>query len=199
MTGLYINTCVASADDTPATADTVKIYQGTHIRLDLFNPIAQPILSKGLNQGYEMAVNVRLKDRFYPTLELGYACSGQHPDSLYYFGQGGFARVGLDINGLKRHKERLDALLIGVRIGTSLQDYYIDKDRLFRADCWGEVVAGCQVRIAKGFMMGWAIRMQFLMTETQKEGQPHVPYYIPGFGEREAMSWGGNYYIGYFF
>ena len=66
------------------------------------------------------------------------------------------------------------------------------------ADAWGEIVAGVQVDIYKGFNMGWAIRMKFLFT-TNAHDELTTPYYIPGFGYRDTMRWGFDYYLGYTF
>ena len=66
------------------------------------------------------------------------------------------------------------------------------------ADCWGEIVAGCQVEICKGFTMGWMGRFKCLFTR-QAEGLPANEYkaiYIPGFGRRDNIAWGLDYYIG---
>ena len=197
------------------------IYGGTQIKLDIASPIVVPATTKWQVQHYEIAVNVRLKDRFYPTLELGYAGGITQRDTLTYNGQGGFFRVGCDINPLKKHPESPHALLIGVRLGTAVQDYTQDATRdlsrevvpssqtmmMHRAgvqgDCWGEIVAGCQVEVAKvkktAFYMGWMGRFKCLFTR-QAEGYSALdmkPVYIPGYGKRDNIGWGVNYYIGW--
>ena len=88
-----------------------SIYNGTQIKLD----IASPIVIAGVNnwhmQHYEIAANVRLAQRYYPTVELGYAGgSTTKGDSITYRGNGGFIRVGADINPLKKHPESPHAL-----------------------------------------------------------------------------------------
>ena len=104
--------------------------------------------------------------------------------------------------------------MVGIRIGTGLTNYDLlgvemnggywgqgtktDFMDQFRTDCWGEVVAGCQVQVWEGFQMGWYVRFKILFTRTAKEGQV-MPYYIPGFGYRDETNWGVNYYIGYKF
>lgn len=190
-----------------------SIYQGTYVKLDLFNPVLEAIRFKGKVQDYEVMVSVRLKQRFYPTIELGYALAEDGTSNGRYKGQGGFLRVGTDINGLKKHPESPHALLVGVRIGTAYQGYSLsevyrndsywqtprqDIDGLSRADVWGEVVAGCNVQIAKGFHMGWHIRLKALFTRKSSNNGP-LPYYIPGFGFRDDMNWGFNYYVGWKF
>ena len=219
------------------TKDKAKasIYQGTQIKLDIASPVLTAGISKGALQHYEIATNVRLKDRFYPTLELGYAGGKKEvSDSLTYNGQGGFFRVGVDINPLKKHPQSPHALLIGIRLGTSVQQYEQEVIRAeagvshnglvntatdlvhktgSEANCWGEIVVGCQVEVAKGqkprangqapmaFYMGWMGRLKCLFTR-QLEGYPAEQMkamYIPGFGNRENIGWGANYYLGWRF
>lgn len=191
--------------------DTIPVYQGVTIKLDLMNSILEPALSHGHNRSYEGAVSVRLKERYYPTLEGGYARAESGADGGQYSGKGGFFRVGIDLNGLKKHTKTWDALLIGVRIGTGLQNYRltdvrlndiadtrIDYPTVFRADCWGEVALGCQVNIVKGLIMGWSVRAKILFTGNPA-GNGTESYYIPGFGYRQSINGGVNYYIGWKF
>lgn len=202
-------------DGTRVYADTA-IYQGMNIHLDLFTSILELARSKGKVQSYEIGLSWRLKQRLYPTLELGYARAQIEAEGALHNGQGGFFRVGLDLNGLKKHPERLNALLVGVRIGTAVQDYQLtniqvrspywdggvpyrfDFPRKVGADCWGEVVLGCQVQVWEGFQMGWNFRLKILFTRTAKDGGG-LAAYIPGFGYRDDTNWGINYYIGYHF
>ena len=85
----------------------------------------------------------------------------------------------------------------------------------FQGDCWGEIVAGCQVEIAKvnntAFYMGWMGRFKFLFTRSmykslkqtveEKEVETFIPtpIYIPGYGSRDNIGWGVNYYLGWRF
>ena len=189
-----------------------SIYCGTQIKLDIASPIVVPAVHKWQIQHYEVAANVRLAQRYYPTVELGYA--GGHAtkgDTVSYNGQGGFLRVGADINPLKKHPESPHALLIGLRLGTAVQGakqgLTTDSWHPYstRADVWGEIVAGCQVEIAQvnqtSFYMCWMGRFKCLFTR-QKEGIAAAdmwPIYIPGFGTRDNIGWGLNYYLGWRF
>ena len=192
------------------------IYNGTQVKLDILSPVLAPTLNKWTMQHYELAVNVRLAQRFYPTLELGYAGGQKNQgDSVRYNGHGGFFRVGCDINPLKKHPNSPHALLVGVRIGTAVQTFEQNLQRNSLdfadvrggcADCWGEIVAGCQVEIAKvkqtAFYMGWMGRFKFLFTRKEaadRLDEFRVPIYIPGYGTRDNIAWGANYYLGWRF
>ena len=182
------------------------------IKLDIASPVVTPAVCQWKMQHYEIAANVQLVQRFFPTLELGYAGGRTNRgDSIAYNGHGGFFRVGCDINPLKKHKDSPHALLVGVRIGTAVQgqEQTAVKQTLtnkgVRADCWGEIVLGCQVEIAEvqqsAFYMGWMGRFKFLFTR-QNEYTPaaeQYAIYIPGFGNRDNIGWGLNYYLGWRF
>lgn len=192
-------------------ADTA-IYQGMSIKLDIAMPILELARSAGKVQDYEMALNVRLAKRFYPTLELGYAIADVAADGGQYSGQGGFMRLGMDLSALKKGVGE-NCLMVGLRFAGAYQGFQITDVPVYgdywqmpntnyynqhKFDCWGEIVAGCQVQIWKGFQMGWYVRMKLLFTRTDKQGDA-LPAYLPGFGYRNDTNWGINYFLGYKF
>ena len=192
--------------------DSIPVYQGVNLKLDIAMPVIEAARSAGKIQDYELAINVRLKNRFYPTLELGYALAECGADGAQHKGLGGFARIGLDLAVVKKGATE-NNLLAGVRLAGAYQNYdltnvcvqtdywqtpgwnFYDQTRF---DCWGEVVVGCQVYLWKGLHMGWFGRIKLLMTRNAKEGNV-LPYYVPGLGFRNDFNWGFNYYIGYRF
>lgn len=193
---LYIVVCVlllptalwASNPDS-VYADTA-VYRGMSIKLDLLNSALEPIRSKGRIQSYEIAMNWRIINRLFPTLELGYSNAQLEADGAWLRSQGGFARVGMDFSPMKKHPEYNDLLLVGLRVGTAVEQHKV-------WDAWGEILAGCQVQVYKGLEMGWYIRRKILFTRKHKDAI--LPTYIPGFGTRDDGAWGFNYYIGYRF
>lgn len=192
-------------------ADTA-IYQGMSIKLDIAMPILELARSAGKVQDYEMALNVRLAKRFYPTLELGYAIADVTADGGHYSGQGGFMRLGMDLSALKKGVGE-NCLMVGLRFAGAYQGFQVTDVPVYgdywpmpnmnyynqhKFDCWGEIVAGCQVQIWKGFQMGWYVRLKLLFTRTDKHGDA-LPAYLPGFGYRNDTNWGINYFLGYKF
>ena len=180
-----------AADSTAVAKPKSPIYGGTTIKFDIASPIITSAVYNWKMQNYELAANVQLARRFYPTLELGYA-GGQtsQGDSIYYNAHGGFFRVGCDVNPLKKHPESPHALLLGIRIGTGIQQA--------KTDCWGEIVVGCQVEICKHFYMGWMGRLKILFTRESSglSASEMGPIYIPGFGSRGDTAWGLSYHLG---
>ena len=197
-----------AAASQPTTPKRPSVYQGVTVKLDLGAAALAMAVSKARIQQWEVAANVRLKNRFYPTFELGYAGgTDTRGDSLSYSGHGGFFRVGCDVCPLKKHPESPHALLVGVRLGTGIQGARqgptADAWRPYKtkADCWGEIVLGCQVNVVKGLYMGWMGRLKILFTREQ-EGlsmAQMVPVYIPGFGNRGDIGYGLSYHIGWHF
>lgn len=183
----------------PATAEQPtkeRIYYGLNVRVDVGNAALQAGISRGEVQQYEALVNVNLQQRFYPTLEAGYMFAKNRETTLheFYNGQGGFTRIGLDINPLRKNRNSDYFLTVGIRAGMALQDFtqgdYYNKARF---DSWGEVVAGVQVKVVSRFTMGWSARIHFLFTE--KYGDM-LPFYIPGYGKSNGSAFGFNYYLG---
>ena len=192
--------------------DTIPVYQGIAIKLDMAMPIIEAARSAGKIQDYELAINIRLLNRFYPTLELGYALADCGADGGRHFGHGGFGRIGMDLAVIKKGVTESN-LLAGLRFGGAYQNYQLTNIRIngnhwptepldfynqHRFDCWGEFVVGCQVQLWKGLHMGWYGRIKLLITRNAKEGEV-MPYYVPGLGFRNDFNWGFNYYIGYRF
>ena len=194
--------------------DEKAVFQGVFLKLDLFTPAYEAIRTKGKMQDYEISASVRLKNHFYPTLEAGASFGTLVTDSATHKGKGGFMRIGIDFNGMRKNAGGPHAFLVGLRVGTAYQNfglYGLSETSLDRAenggadrvgnkrwDAWMEVTAGCHVNIAGGFYMGWQFRFKLLLTYKRKEGEA-LPYYIPGFGDFSDTNWGANYYIGWRF
>ena len=190
--------------------DTTALYQGINLKLDIGGTALEAAVTQGRMLSFEMAMNVNLKNRYLPTLELGYAGGRGFADGGTHYGQGGFAKVGLDLSALKK-SGKWNMLLVGLRLGTAVQGYQLNDvlvvDPFWQdvsvkqvpwsvgADVWGEVVVGVQVQIYKRFHMGWYARFKMLFTK--QENGKFSPYYIPGYGYRQETNFGFNYYLGF--
>lgn len=190
--------------------DTTALYQGINLKLDVGAAALEAAITQGRVLSFELGMNVNLKNRYLPTLELGYAGGKAFADGGGYYGQGGFAKVGLDLSALKK-SGKWNMLLVGLRLGTAVQGYQLNDvlvpDSYWQetvvtqvpwrvgADVWGEVVVGVQVQIYKRFHMGWYARFKILFTK--QENGNFSPYYIPGYGYRQETNFGLNYYLGF--
>lgn len=210
---LLIISCIACALCASAQVKTDStIYQGISVKVDIGTPIFELARSAAKIQDYEAAINVRLAKRFYPTIEGGYAMANCVLNDKYHRGAGGFGRVGMDMAVIKKGESE-NNLLVGLRCGGAYQNYDITTLVINAADaqvlqpnlyaqhhfdCWGEIVAGCQVQVWKGFQMGWYVRMKLMFTRKAKHGGI-LPEYVPGFGYRKDFNWGFSYYLAYKF
>lgn len=190
--------------------DTVSIYQGLQLKLDLGNLVYELGMSHGKTQSYEIVCNVRLKGRFYPTIEAGVVPTAHTSgEGGTYDGHGGFARLGMDLNPFRNTAGR-SAFIIGVRYANAWQKYHYDylavagqywptiqlpQTQYRRFDAWFEVLLGVQVQVHKAFYMGLDVRLKVLGSRTNKYGNGIVPAYIPGFGERSDTNYGFHYYV----
>ena len=185
------------------------LYQGLNVKLDLGNTVFEPARSKGRIQSFEAAVNADLMHRYFPTAEIGIAHADLAAQSGAFLGTGAFLRLGVDLSALRK-KRAENMLLVGVRLGTAVQgcstrDVWLGNDywgrytvnylSRVRADMWGEVTAGVQVKVYKSFHMGWYVRYKVLFTRG-KTGTL-TAYYIPGYGYKDDTSFSFNYYLGW--
>ena len=200
---------------TAATDST--LFRGVRIEVDLLSPLMQAIgASKGFY--YQGAVAVNLKEKYFPTIEIGYeginnkvSASGltYNTNALYY-------RIGMDynvLNSIKPLSAMNNIFTVGVRLGgskflydiTNVQitdDYWggnsvleFPNQRKFMV--WWEVLAGVRVEILNNIFMGWNVRIKGTFA-SPKQGAVY-PYYIPGFGLYKGAQWEFNYSIGWQF
>jgi len=201
------------------SADTVHValYNGFTIQGDIAS-LATSALSKGETYSYEAALQVDLKHKYYPILELGVAGANKTTADLIGFTTNApFGRIGVDFNILKKKKDSKptnNMFLVGLRVGMSNFKYKITNVTISN-DYWGgnevvdysnipattkvwwEITAGVRVEVIKNIYMGWTVRTKNLLTQ-DTEGQV-APWYIPGFGISASGNWGLNYAIGYHF
>ena len=192
-------------------------YNGWSAHADIASPLMGLAVDKSIVTA-EAAVDVNLSNRFFPTLEMGYgAVSTQMTNGSTYSATAPFARLGMNFNLLKTKdkegnmKPHCNYAYLGLRYGISLVDYqlanvpitsgYWGENQLLSWNGknayagWGEVVAGVRVDMAKGFTMGWSIRMKLFLHTSLDEKQ--TLWYVPGYGNSSGNTFTLNYTLGY--
>lgn len=206
---IFLPNFISAKGRLPLEYGDSALYQGLNVKLDVGNTVYTLIRNKGKIQSYEVSLNANLLKKYYPTVEFGYAIATSGAAAGLHTGQGGFMRVGMDLNPLRKGRNSDYALLVGLRLGWDVQQFQLtgvqtgdtywrpgylwDSPLKFRGDCWGELVAGLQIKVAGPVTMGWYVRMKFLLT--RKLGD-FKPYYIPGYGVWNDNNFGFNYYVG---
>lgn len=188
-----------------ATLDTVQkvkagptypLYNGTTIGVNFGEAVMLAFGQKHAN--FDLWANVSLHNWLFPTIECGLGYANNTPDNNNYTYKSApqfYAKIGLDYNFL--YKSSPDyKFFVGVRAGFSHFKYDLNNVTI-SSDYWGETqqfsmsglkstafygeaLAGLQVRIVKGFSLGWTLRWRFKFNSTPDRGSR--PWFIPGYG-----------------
>ena len=173
--------------------------------------------NKGETYSMEGALQMDLKHKYYPIVELGFAGANKlTTDNVGFKTNGLFGRIGFDFNLGKQKKDEKPSknlFLLGLRFGMSNFAYNITNvtitddywggskpvlyDNQLATKTWYELVAGVQVEVVKNVYMGWSVRNKSLFG--QDPTGDVFPWYIPGYGINVSGNWGFNYTLGYKF
>ena len=100
------------------------LYNGMSVGLDLWG-IGSSVFG-GDFLSSEVAVDVNLKNRFFPIAELGYGSTDTWSDKgIHYKSNAPYFRIGMDYNTLYK-KQHGHMLLVGLRYGVSSFKYDVD-------------------------------------------------------------------------
>lgn len=208
-----------SADEGPY----YPLYNGISVGVDLWG-----IGGKALGSDYlssEVSVDVNLKNRFFPTLEVGYGHTDAWNEQGTNYKTGApFFRIGMDYNALYK-KEHGHMMLVGVRYARSDFKYDIHalgvedpvyggmvgnpnlEDEIWKGSLpfnhtgmkgsmqWLEICLGIRAHIWKSLYMGWALRMRYKLSASNAEYGN--PWYVPGYGKYSSNTMGVTYTITY--
>lgn len=186
--------------------DTIPLFRGIEISTDLVGPL---MLSVGDYGQYECALQVNLKDKYFPTIELGYG-KADHNDgtNINYKTQAPYFRIGCDFNILK-NKHAPNRLFAGLRYAFTSYKYDISRDN-FKDPAWGwdvnyslsnvscnyqwiEAVFGAESKIVGPLHLGWTVRYRHRVA--CNEGGYGKSWYVPGFGITNNIRLGGTFNV----
>ncbi|NDP20755.1 MAG: hypothetical protein GZ091_06715 [Paludibacter sp.] len=215
---LLFNGIYGGAQEKKENSELVKtlLLNGFTVQADIAS-IVSSILSKGETYSTEGSVQLDIKHKYYPIVEVGFGGANKlSVDNIDFKTNGLFGRFGVDINLLKQKKDAKasnNLFLAGARIGVSnlryditnisITDNYWGGAEILNFNdrpatkVWFEIVAGVRVEVFRNVFMGWTIRNKNLLNQ-DKEGEISS-WYIPGFGINSSSTWGFNYTLGYRF
>lgn len=173
----------------------------------------------------EASVELDLKNRYFPIVEIGYGTTDTWNDrGIHYKGSAPYFRIGMNYNFFYK-KQNKYYLYGGFRYavssfsydvanatvndpiwGTPVEnpnindpiwgDYYPYNYKGQKGSMhWVELLAGVRVHIYKNFHMGWTLRYKSRIQ--QSVSQYGDPWYVPGFGEFDKSKFGITYTIMY--
>lgn len=199
------------------------LFNGVSVGVDLWGVGSK--LFGGDFMSSEVIVDVDLKHRFFPVVELGYGgVDAWNDNGIHYKSSAPYFRVGMDYNALYKKKHG-QMILVGLRYGHSSFDYHIASLMLddpvyggqpwnpnLTDDIWGESVpydhaglkgsmhwaefcVGIRANIWKSIYMGLGMRYRMNLSETKSALGD--PWYVPGFGKYGKNTLGVQYSLIY--
>lgn len=190
----------------------IPLYQGTYIGVDVFG-LGSKFLGSSTTSS-EVSIEVNLKNRFIPTVEIGYSETDATNDetNIHYKTAAPYFRIGMNYNALFKKTHLPGYLFAGVRYAFTSFSYDVEAPPLVDPTWgnitipfiyegvktnvgWFELIGGVKTKVYKSFYMGWTLRFKARMSMTKKENTE--PLYIPGFGKNGSTQWGVTYSLIY--
>ncbi len=214
----FLSILPAIGQEQPAQkAKDSLLVRGFSAHLDIASPLMGIAVDKNIITA-EIQADINLLNKFFPIVELGYASVNHVADNgAIYRAQAPFWRIGLNYNILKTKKDNGAEKLnrhypfVGVRYGMSVINYeladvpfssnYWNENELLTWSGrnayagWAEIVGGVRVDLAKGFTMGWSVRVKLLLHSSLKSKE--TLWYVPGYGRSSGTQFSFNYTIGF--
>ncbi len=187
--------------------DTTAFLNGFAVSADLLGPA---MLALGDYGSMEAALRVNLKDRWFPTIEigLGKADNVDAATQTSYKTKAPFFRIGGDYN-LMKDKHDIYRLFGGIRYAFTSYKFDIGNPGLtdpvwgdhvpFEAHNvkanyhWLEVCFGVDASIWGPLHLGWSVRYKNRLFHD--DGELGKSWYVPGFGKSGKTAFGGTFNI----
>ena len=210
-------------DSKEVVEEKFPLYNGISVGVDLFG-IGNKVFG-GDFLSSEVVVDVNLKNRFFPVIELGYGKTDTWSDKGIHYKSGApYFRIGMDYNFLFKKKFK-NYLFGGIRYAMSSFTYDVQalsiKDPIWGGTInnpnqedgiwggslpfnhpgmkgsmqWIEICAGLRAHIWKEIYMGWGLRFKYRLSSSADKYGD--PWYVPGFGQYSSNTIGVIYTITY--
>lgn len=187
--------------------DSTRLLNGLAVKADIVGPIQLAVSDYGQ---YEAALQINLKDRYFPVVEVGYG-KADHTDDATQVGyetKAPFGRVGVDFNLLK-NKHDMYRLYAGVRYAFTSFEFDITHpgvtDPVWGGTSpytttgikgnqhWLEFCGGVDVTICGPLHLGWSLRYKQRLS--YKKNHYGEPWYVPGYGRGGTSAFGALFNV----
>ncbi len=188
--------------------DSTPLFNGVAVWVDLVG--AGQMMLSDYGQ-YEAGISINLKDRYYPTFEMGYGkCEAvDSTTNLKFTTQAPYFKIGCDFNLLK-NKHDIYRLYGGLRYAFTSYKYDVEAINPIIDPVWGgeatfsstdnsayqhwmEAVFGLDAKIAGPLYLGWSVRYRRRLFH--KDGNSGNTYYIPGYGRAGGSRLGATFNV----
>lgn len=202
---LFPCTSLAKKGNTKAENDTVPLFNGIAVSVDLAGPVQMLLSDYGQ---YEAALRINLRDRYFPIVELGIGKADHNNDltDISYKTSAPYAKIGVDFNVLK-NKHDIYRLYVGARYAFTSYEYDLSHPDITDpvwgglaeynvngVKCsyqWIEAVIGVDAKIWGPLHLGWSVRYRSRLSHD--EGPLGKSWYVPGFGKTGGSNIGGTF------
>ncbi|MDD4921204.1 MAG: DUF6048 family protein [Bacteroidales bacterium] len=187
---------VSAADKKKEKAIDIPLYQGIQIGFDVIPPLGR--ISSD-NYGAGIKADINLKNKYFPTLEVGFAHFDKTSDlGINCTSSGQYIKIGVN-KALSYNENKAENLFFaGAHYGFSSFSYNLD-NLVYFPGYWGsnipfssihdekavagwiELVAGVRVNVLGPVSLGWTA--QYKSTLNVTNGSNSTPAYIPGYGQ----------------
>ncbi len=219
---LFIYLAIASAqevleeDQMEELIDTLNKREKKPYTIRFGVDLSKPLIAQ-LDKDYfglELVGDIRLFSEFYGAIEIGNEKKTQQSERINFSTTGTYLKLGFDYNMYKNWKGMNNAIYLGMRIGNSFHKQKVNEYEPYQIDHywntgaikqgpdireqdalsarWIEVVAGIKVKMINNIYMGFSLRLNRLMSDTQPVNFDNL--YIPGFNKKtDDNVWGAGF------
>jgi len=191
-----------------------KLINSIRIGVDLSRPIIQLLQKEDL--GFEITTDIRLKNNWYITAELGYESEPGEEDYITFHTKGSYTKLGFNYNAYENFKGMNNEVYIGLRYGFSsfqqelfsfsaldfdnyFGDYFATPNTTYTGlnAHWVALHFGLKVETLPNLFLTAGIHFKKLISDKKPEGFGNL--FIPGFGNvlLNNNAVGFNYTIAY--
>jgi hypothetical protein len=183
----------SAVDKKKEETPNIPLYQGIQIGFDFISPVKY-LFSDTYGAGIKADVN--LKNKYFPTIELGFANFDKTSDAgIHYTSSGQYFKIGVNKALSYKGSKAENMFFAGAHYGFSAFSYDLD-NLTYAQNYWGndvtsfkdekavvgwiELVTGVRVQLFGPVSMGWTA--QFKSTLHVSNGENSIPAFIPGYG-----------------
>lgn len=172
----------------------IPLYQGIQLGVDMASPV-KSLFSD--SYGAAIKADVNLKNKYFPTLEIGSAHTDKtNENGTHFTSTGNYIKLGINKALSYRGSKAENLFFAGAHYGFTSFSYNLDNLYFFQkywgndltnfqnekaVAGWVELVAGVRIQVLGPVSMGWTV--QYKSTLHVSNGENSIPSYIPGYGE----------------
>lgn len=187
-------------------SDSIQLFRGVSVSYDLAGTVMRMVGDYGQ---YEGALRFNLRDRYFPTIELGLGDAKHEVDAVTGIEakvRAPYGRIGCDFN-VSKNKHDIYRVMVGARYAlTSFKteaygnvsvpawggtvDYSVETDKCFYH--WAEFLFSVDAQIWGSVRLGWSVRYRAKLGSSDMGN--NSLWYVPGYG-KDGYKLGGTFNV----